>query len=115
MTSSSISDPMRACACACLNPRSNLVPTSYARSLASSVVAPLLAAYPLPSAGQDVPATYTGPDIASAYTGQFFAAFSNPSTLNATSVRLDYTPTSKLSLFVRGDYAPLQRLSIWSL
>ena len=84
----------------------NLVPTSYALSKANTVVQPLLAAYPLPSAGQDVPASYTGPDVASAYTGQFFAAFSNPSTLNATSVRLDYSPTPKLNLFVRGDYAP---------
>jgi hypothetical protein len=75
----------------------NIVPTSYARSQASSVVAPLLAAYPLPSVGQD---------IAGQYTGQYFATFSNPSTLNATSVRLDFSPISKLNLFLRGDYAP---------
>jgi len=75
----------------------NVVPTSYARSQASAVIAPLLEAYPLPSTGQD---------IAGAYTGEFFASFSNPSTLNATSVRLDFNPTSKLNLFVRGDYAP---------
>jgi len=75
----------------------NIVPSSYARSQANAVVAPLLAAYPLPSAGQD---------LAGQYTGQFFAAFSNPSTLNATSVRLDYSPIPKLNLFVRGDIAP---------
>ncbi len=75
----------------------DLVPTSWARSQASAELAPLIDAYPLPSAGQDV----TGQ-----WTGQFFATFSNPSTLNATSLRLDYTPTSKLSMFVRGDYAP---------
>jgi len=75
----------------------NIVPTSFARSQASSVVQPLLAGYPLPSAGQD---------IAGAYTGQFFATFANPSTLNATSLRLDYSPTPKLNLFVRGDLAP---------
>ncbi len=75
----------------------NLVPTSYARSLANATVQPLLAAYPLPSTGQDVDGQYTG---------QFFAGFSNPSTLNATSVRLDWTPTSKLNLFIRGNYAP---------
>jgi hypothetical protein len=75
----------------------NVVPTTYARDLASAEVAPLLAAYPLPSAGQD---------ISGEYTGEFFAGFSNPSTLNATSVRLDYNPTPKLSLFLRGDYAP---------
>jgi hypothetical protein len=75
----------------------NIVPTSFARNQASAVVKPLLAAYPLPSAGQD---------IAGEYIGQFFATFSNPSTLNASSLRLDYSPTKKLNLFVRGDYAP---------
>jgi hypothetical protein len=75
----------------------NIVPTTFARDQASAVVLPLLEAYPLPSAGQD---------ISGQYTGQFFASFSNPSTLNASSLRLDYTPTPKLSMFVRGDYAP---------
>jgi outer membrane receptor protein involved in Fe transport len=77
--------------------RQDIVPTSYARSVALAEVAPLLAAYPLPSAGQD---------IAGNYTGLFKTTFSNPSTLDATSLRLDFTPTSRLSLFVRGDYAP---------
>ena len=40
------------------------------------------------------------------YSGLFYGAFSNPSTLNATSVRLDYSPTPKLNLFVRGVDAP---------
>ena len=75
----------------------NIVPTTYARDQASSVVLPLLEAYPLPSTGFDLPGQYTG---------QFFATFSNPSTLNATSLRLDYSPTSKLNLFIRGDDAP---------
>lgn len=77
--------------------RQDIVPTSYARGLADATVAPLLNAYPLPSAGQDLPGQYTG---------LFKTTFSNPSTLNATSVRLDYSPTTKLNLFVRGDYAP---------
>jgi hypothetical protein len=75
----------------------NVVPTSYARSLANSTILPFLQAYPLPSPGFD---------LAGQYTGEFFAAFSNPSTLNATSVRLDWSPTHKLNLFVRGDDAP---------
>jgi hypothetical protein len=75
----------------------NVVPTTFARDQASAAVLPLLAAYPLPSAGQD---------IAGQYIGQYFATFSNPSTLNASSLRLDYTPTPKLTLFLRGDYAP---------
>ena len=77
--------------------RQDVVPTSFARAQAPASVAPLLKAYALPSAGQD---------IAGNYTGIFFAAFSNPSTLDATSVRLDYSPSSKLNFFVRGDYAP---------
>ena len=77
--------------------RQDTVPTTFARNAASAAVKPLLDAYPLPSAGQD---------IAGAYTGQFFTTFSNPSTLNATSVRLDYSPLVRLNLFIRGDYAP---------
>ncbi len=77
--------------------RQDVVPTTYARNLAPASVAPLLNAYALPSAGQDISGNYTG---------IFYAAFSNPSTLNATSLRLDFSPTSRLNLFVRGDYAP---------
>jgi hypothetical protein len=80
----------------------NVVPTTYARTEASMTpggmtVLPLLEAYPLPSSGQD---------NAGQWTGQFFAGFSNPSTLNATSLRLDYSVSPKLSLFIRGDDAP---------
>ncbi|GGH08775.1 TonB-dependent receptor [Silvibacterium dinghuense] len=77
--------------------REDVVPTTWARNQASSAVAPLLEAYAKPSAGQDITGNYTG---------IFYATFSNPSTLNATSVRLDYSPTSKLNLFIRGNYAP---------
>jgi Carboxypeptidase regulatory-like domain len=77
--------------------RQDTVPTTYARNLAPDILKPLLNAYPLPSAGQDIDGNYTG---------QFFTTFSNPSKLDATSVRLDYSPMPKLNLFVRGDYAP---------
>jgi hypothetical protein len=77
--------------------KTNVVPTTWARNNATSAVQPLLEAYPLPPSKQD---------ISGQYTGQFFASFSNPSTLNATSLRLDYSPTRKLNLFIRGDYAP---------
>jgi outer membrane receptor protein involved in Fe transport len=77
--------------------RQDVVPTTYSRNLAPASVAPLLKAYALPSAGQD---------LSSNYTGIFYAAFSNPSKLDATSVRLDYSPRPKLNLFVRGNYAP---------
>ncbi len=77
--------------------RIDIVPTTFARNSAPTVIAPLLEAYPLPTGAQDAPG---------AYTGEFFTTFSNPSTLNATSVRLDYSPMPKLNLFIRGDVAP---------
>jgi len=76
--------------------RQDIVPSKYARGLANATIAPLLMAYPLP----------TDPDVEGVYTGHFKTTFSNPSTLDATSLRLDFTPTPKLSLFVRGNYAP---------
>ncbi len=85
--------------------KTNIVPTSYARSRANSAVLPLLQAYPLPSNGYDVSPS-AGQDVTADYTGQFFATFSNLSTLNATSLRLDYSPIPKLNLFIRGDDAP---------
>jgi hypothetical protein len=77
--------------------KTNIVPSTYARSQANAIVAPLLNAYPLPDDRTNTPGVWTNP---------FTATFSNPSTLNASSLRLDYTPTPKLTLFVRGDYAP---------
>src|ERR1700761_5366420 len=89
--------------------REDIVPTTYARTCAPASVAPLLKAYSLPSPGND----YTNSDCSVAatlptadFTGLFNATFSNPSTLNATSLRLDWSPTPKLNLFIRGDYAP---------
>ena len=88
---------MRVSACASQSHARILFQPPLRRQQASAAVAPLLNAYPLPSAGQDIDGNYTG---------QFFTTFSNPSTLNATSVRLDFSPVAKLNLFVRGDYAP---------
>lgn len=76
--------------------RTELVPGVEVRAAAIPAVAPLLNAYPLPTG-----ATYEGYDYAPAV-----VTFSNPSTLNATSLKLDYTVNSKLSLFVRGNYGP---------
>jgi hypothetical protein len=75
----------------------DIVPTTWARNQASAVLLPLLEAYPLPTPLNDVNGNWVG---------QFFASYSNPSTLNATSLRLDFNPTSKLSMFIRGDIAP---------
>ena len=73
------------------------VPSEYARTTASSQVAPFLDAYPEPNSQTVVPGVYTG-----AFTGNF----SNPATLNAGSVRIDHTFNSKVSVFGRYNEAP---------
>jgi hypothetical protein len=76
--------------------RTEIVPSTYARQQAIPAVQPLFNAYPLPTKN-DVPGVYTADAI---------MTFSNPSTLNATSLRLDYTVSPKLTLFLRGNYGP---------
>jgi len=76
--------------------RTELVPGNEVRAAAIPATAPLLNAYPIPTGP-----TYEGFDYAPAV-----VTFSNPSTLNATSLKLDYTVNSKLSLFIRGNYGP---------
>jgi hypothetical protein len=74
--------------------RTDQVPSAAQRASAIPAVQPLFNSYPLP----------TRTDSA----GNGFAdlTFSNPSTLNATSLRLDYAATPKLNLFIRGNYGP---------
>jgi hypothetical protein len=76
--------------------RTEIVPSTSLRASAIPAVAPLLNAYPLPTTG-DVPGVATAMAV---------STFSDPSTLDATSLRLDYAATSRLSLFVRGNYGP---------
>lgn len=73
------------------------VPTLAARAAASGPVKELLEAFPLPTG----PVSATDP-MAAAYQ----ASFSNPSTLNATSFRLDHSFNSRFTLFGRYNYAP---------
>jgi hypothetical protein len=82
--------------------RTDIVPSTALRNKADAVVAPLLNAYPKPSHLASLPGN-DGPNDNTAF---FATTFSNPSTLNATSVRLDYSVNPRLNLFVRGDYAP---------
>jgi Carboxypeptidase regulatory-like domain/TonB dependent receptor len=82
--------------------RTDIVPSTAVRASADAVVAPLLNAYPQPTHSAALPGN-DGPNDTSAL---FATTFSNPSTLNASSLRLDYTVNKKLSLFVRGNYAP---------
>jgi hypothetical protein len=76
--------------------RTEYVPSTFARQNAVAAVQPLFNAYPLPTAN----------DIAGQYWATSVRTFSNPSTLNATSLKLDYAVTPKLNVFIRGDDGP---------
>jgi len=71
------------------------VPSLSARVTAPSAVKPYIDLYPMPNG----PATGTG--LAS-----FSSSFSNPATLNATSLRIDGNINSKVTAFARYNYAP---------
>jgi hypothetical protein len=75
------------------------VPDISARQAAISATQPLLNAFPIPN-GTDF-----GNGIA-----QFNASYSNASTLNATSLRIDHIVTDKVRLFGRYNYSPSQLL-----
>jgi len=78
------------------------VPTRAVRQAVPAALRPFVDAFPLP----------TGPDQINPATGlptgfaSFAASYSNPSTLNATSVRIDHAISSKLSLFGRYNNSP---------
>jgi Carboxypeptidase regulatory-like domain/TonB dependent receptor len=73
-------------------------PSITARTGAPAALAPFLNAYPQPN----------GPVSASGTTAQFTGSFSNSATLDATSIRIDHTLTSRFSIFGRYNYAPSQ-------
>jgi hypothetical protein len=73
------------------------VPSLAARERATGLVKMLLEAYPLPVA----PPLATAPDET-----PYVAGYSNPSTLDATSLRVDHALTSSVTLFGRYNYAP---------
>lgn len=68
----------------------DLVPAVSARSLAPVALKPFLNAYPLPN----------GPDFGNGL-AQATYSFSNPSALNAESLRLDYHLAQRIALFAR--------------
>ena len=76
-----------------------LVPSKAARSGAPAALAPFLNAYPLPNG----PVNSSDPDAA-----QLTGTYANQATLNATSIRIDHTLNSRISLFARYNYAPSQ-------
>jgi Carboxypeptidase regulatory-like domain/TonB dependent receptor-like, beta-barrel/TonB-dependent Receptor Plug Domain len=73
------------------------VPSEYARTQASSAVAPFLDAYPQPDDRTVTPGAYTSP---------FTGVWSNRAALNAGSVRIDHTFNDHWSIFGRYNDAP---------
>ena len=71
------------------------------RQSAPVALQPVLNALPLP----------TGPEIGTTGQSPYAASFSNPSSLNATSIRLDHSFGNKLVLFGRYNHAPSQTVA----
>jgi Carboxypeptidase regulatory-like domain/TonB dependent receptor len=78
-----------------------LVPDLAARQSASSSIQPFLNAFPLPN----------GADNPSNGAAQFNSGFSNASTLDAYSLRVDHRPRSNITLFGRYNYSPSELLA----
>ena len=72
-----------------------VVPDAASRQQAPASMQPYLNAYPIPN----------GPALGAAF-AQFNAGYSNPSNLDATSIRVDHIINSKLTLFARYNYSP---------
>ena len=71
------------------------VPSRAARQAAPAAIKPLLDAFPLP----------TGADRVNGL-ADFAATYADPSTLNATSLRIDHAVNSRLNIFGRYNHAP---------
>ena len=71
------------------------VPTISTRQSTAQSVRPLINAFPLPN----------GPELGDGL-AEFTAGFANPSTIDATGIRIDHTVNSKLTLFGRYNHAP---------
>jgi Carboxypeptidase regulatory-like domain/TonB dependent receptor len=76
------------------------VPSVASRLAASDALKPILTAFPLPN----------GPETANGL-GRFSASYTDPSTLTATSIRVDRSFGSALSAFARYNYAPSEASS----
>jgi outer membrane receptor protein involved in Fe transport len=77
------------------------VPSLRLRSIASPSIRFLLDAFPLP----------TGPEIGTSGRAPFNGTYSDQSTLDATSIRIDHNFSDKLSLFSRYNIAPSEGLT----
>src|SRR5262249_41237470 len=72
-----------------------LVPSLAARQASVPTIRPFLDAYPVPN----------GTTFSNGF-AQFAASFSNPATLDATSIRVDHEFTDNLNFFVRFNDSP---------
>jgi hypothetical protein len=81
--------------------RSVDVPSLAARQVASGAVQALLNAYPLPNGPNRI-----GPNGQPNGFAVFNASFSNPSNLDATSIRVDHAANSRVTFFGRYNYSP---------
>lgn len=70
------------------------VPSLNARQTASSLIKPFLNAFPIPN----------GPETRNGF-AEFAASYSDPSSLDATSLRIDVMASNQLALFGRYNYA----------
>ena len=77
------------------------VPDLSLRAQAPAALQPILNAYPLPSAGAVDYGSANAPSLA-----QFIEAYSLPSQIDSTSIRLDHTVNQKIALFFRFSNTP---------
>ena len=71
------------------------VPSLALRQTAPATMRAILNSFPIPN----------GPNLTNGF-AEYFAGYSNPSTLNATSIRIDHTVNNKLTIFGRYNIAP---------
>jgi Carboxypeptidase regulatory-like domain/TonB dependent receptor/TonB-dependent Receptor Plug Domain len=76
------------------------VPSVASRLEAQPQIRPFLNAYPVPN----------GPELGNGFAG-FSSSYSDPSTLSATSFRLDHIFNQKFTLFSRYNYAPSETIT----
>ena len=81
--------------------QTTFVPDLAMRQTAPLALQPLLNAFPVPN----------GPENGTTGMAQFTAAFSNPGTIDATSIRLDHSFNSKFTVFGRYSNSPSQILT----
>jgi hypothetical protein len=77
--------------------------TASARAAVAPVYRPFIDALPLPTGP---PIDPTCDNITKPCMANLSAVWSNPSTLNATSIRIDHTLNKKITLFARYNHAP---------